>query len=247
MLNIVSGATVEVNLPPQDSDTGQFYIGKFTVGSYEILCNVSGIHANNCGWKIIVGKNWGGASVQLTELHNHLGGRFFAVNESSSVFHLWWLSDYSNKQQWTPRLKVEYQAGSYSLSSPIAFSSSAVEVEPIIYLRRSNIGIGTKSPAFKLDVNGTIRAKEIKVEAQTADFVFEPEYQLRSLDEVESFILDNKHLPDIPSAAAMEEKGVNLAEMNKLLLMKVEELTLYMIELRNEINALKTAQNDASK
>lgn len=110
-----------------------------------------------------------------------------------------------------------------------------------------NVGIGTTTPQTKLDVKGSIRATEIKVEAQTADFVFEPDYQLRSLEEVESFILNNKHLPDIPSAAAMEEKGVNLAEMNKLLLMKVEELTLYMIELLKEINSLKTAQNDASK
>lgn len=96
-------------------------------------------------------------------------------------------------------------------------------------------------------LTGALFASEVQVKAQTADFVFEPDYQLRSLDEVESFILDNKHLPDIPSAAAMEEDGVNLAEMNKLLLMKVEELTLYMLELRNEINTLKAAQNEASK
>lgn len=96
-------------------------------------------------------------------------------------------------------------------------------------------------------VTGALFASEVQVKAQTADFVFDPDYQLRSLGEVESFILDNKHLPEIPSATEMEASGVNLAEMNKLLLMKVEELTLYMIELRNEINTLKAARNEASK
>ncbi len=116
-----------------------------------------------------------------------------------------------------------------------------------------NVGIGTTTPDYKLDVCGTVRAKEVKVEeftcsnasfngtlaanqitvttnGHTADFVFEEDYQLRELSEVENFIKTNKHLPDIPSAAAMEEKGVNLAEMNKLLLLKIEELTLYSIE-----------------
>ncbi len=96
-----------------------------------------------------------------------------------------------------------------------------------------------------IETKGTIRATEIKVEAQTADFVFDDDYSLRDLNEVESFINDNKHLPGIPSAAQMEANGVNLAEMNKLLLMKVEELTLYVIEQESrlkvkedEVNAL---------
>jgi hypothetical protein len=93
-----------------------------------------------------------------------------------------------------------------------------------------NVGVGTTSPKAKLDVAGTIRATEIKVEAQTADFVFEDNYPLRTLDEVEAFIKKNQCLPDIPNAASMEKNGVNLAEMNKLLLQKIEELTLYAIE-----------------
>ena len=84
-----------------------------------------------------------------------------------------------------------------------------------------------------ITASGTIRATEIKVEAngQTADFVFDSSYQLRDLQEVEAFIRENKHLPEIPSASEMESNGVNLAEMNKLLLQKIEELTLYAIEL----------------
>ncbi|PXX95167.1 hypothetical protein DF185_22575 [Marinifilum breve] len=100
--------------------------------------------------------------------------------------------------------------------------------------RSGNLGVGIKNPSEKLHVAGTIRAEEIKVQAQTADFVFEDDYHLKDLSEVEEFINTNKHLPDIPSAKQMEENGVGLAEMNKLLLQKVEELTLYVIELRKE-------------
>jgi hypothetical protein len=101
------------------------------------------------------------------------------------------------------------------------------------------VGIG-KAPVagVALNVFGIVRATEIKVEAQTADFVFESDYQLRPLEEVETFIQENKHLPDVPSAAQMDANGVNLAEMNKLLLMKVEELTLYVIQQQKQIDQL---------
>lgn len=102
-----------------------------------------------------------------------------------------------------------------------------------------NIRLGNYSatpPTVKLAVHGTVQAKEIIVEAKTADFVFEPDYQLRSLEEVEGFILKNRHLPEVPSAQMMGKEGVGLAEMNQLLLMKVEELTLYMIEQQKRLN-----------
>ncbi len=90
-----------------------------------------------------------------------------------------------------------------------------------------------------LQLNGTLAANNITYTANgnTADFVFEDNYQLKDLSEVEAFIKANKHLPEIPSAKEMEEAGVNLAEMNKLLLMKVEELTLYSIEQEKKIEA----------
>jgi predicted RNase H-like nuclease (RuvC/YqgF family) len=92
-----------------------------------------------------------------------------------------------------------------------------------------------------LQLNGTLAANNITYTANgnTADFVFEDNYQLKDLSEVEAFIKSNKHLPEVPSAAEMEEAGVNLAEMNKLLLMKVEELTLYAIEQKAEVERLK--------
>lgn len=103
---------------------------------------------------------------------------------------------------------------------------------------KSSLAIGTENTnGSKLTVKGLITATEIKVEAQTADFVFEEDYILRPLDEVEAFVKTNKHLPEIPSAKQMEADGVNVAEMNKLLLQKVEELTLYTIQQKNVIES----------
>ena len=107
--------------------------------------------------------------------------------------------------------------------------------EKIMVIRgNGNVGIGTIYPQAKFEVKSAIKASEIKVEAQTADFVFEEDYQLKPLVEVEAFVKFNKHLPEIPSVKQMEAEGVNVAEMNKLLLQKVEELTLYLIELKKE-------------
>jgi len=100
------------------------------------------------------------------------------------------------------------------------------------------VGNGDIIAQGNITSKGKITAEEILVEAQgnTADFVFEPNYKLRDLSEVENYILTNKHLPDIPSATQMEAQGVNLAEMNKLLLQKVEELTLYTISQEEKLN-----------
>ena len=106
---------------------------------------------------------------------------------------------------------------------------------------KGNVGIGTTTPSNKLEVNGTIRSTEVKVEAGPwPDYVFEPDYDLRSLEETEAYIKANKHLPEVPSAGEMEANGVQLGEMNRLLLKKIEELTLHQIALQKELKELKS-------
>jgi hypothetical protein len=93
-----------------------------------------------------------------------------------------------------------------------------------------NVGIGTTNPTSKLSVNGTIQAKEVIVNTGWSDYVFEPAYHLRPLNEVAAYIKENHHLPEIPSEAEVQQNGVGLGEMQSKLLAKIEELTLHMIQ-----------------
>lgn len=137
----------------------------------------------------------------------------------------------------------------------ILFSISATaQRNPFNNLTEKNgkIGIGTKNPDELLTVKGKIHTQEVLVDLDGAvapDYVFEkhftgssevmPEYNLISLEELEVFLKENNHLPNIPSAATMQIEGVSLKEMNLLLLQKIEELTLYTIQQQKEIDALK--------
>lgn len=108
-----------------------------------------------------------------------------------------------------------------------------------------NIGIGTTNPQSKLAVNGTITSKEVVVTIDGwSDFVFNKNYKLKNLEEVESFIKENNHLPDIPSESEVLENGIHLGEMDAKVLQKIEELTLYMIEMDKRINSLETENSE---
>jgi hypothetical protein len=118
-----------------------------------------------------------------------------------------------------------------------------------LFIGANEIGIGTCQPQYKLDVKGTIRALEIRVETidKFADYVFEKNYKLRSLSEVENYISSNGHLPEIPSAEEVKANGVSLVEMQVKLLQKVEELTLYSIKQQKEIEELKAKLDNGIK
>lgn len=100
----------------------------------------------------------------------------------------------------------------------------------------ANVGIGTSNPTSKLTVAGNIASREVKVTVDAgADFVFDETYNLPSLESVDQFIRENKHLPEIASAQEMQKDGINLSEMNIKLLQKIEELTLYVIRQDKKI------------
>ncbi len=115
----------------------------------------------------------------------------------------------------------------------------------ILFNNTGALGIGTGTTVIpvgtKLAVNGKVLATEVQVAlvANWADYVFDEDYNLKPLSEIENFIKENKHLPDVPSANQIAKNGVNLGEMDAILLQKIEELTLYMIDLKKENELLK--------
>lgn len=107
-----------------------------------------------------------------------------------------------------------------------------------------NVGIGTDNPTYKLSVVGNVRAYEIVVENNWADYVFDKSYKLLPLPEVEKFILQKGHLPDMPSAKEVQENGLPVGEMQKKMMAKIEELTLYVIDLEKQLKELKAQQGN---
>lgn len=105
-----------------------------------------------------------------------------------------------------------------------------------------NVRIGSNVPStYKLAVNGSAIFTKVVVKtyANWPDFVFEKDYKLQPIEEVISFVKEHKHLPGIPSAKEVAENGQDVGEMNAKLLQKIEELTLYIADMKKEIDALK--------
>ncbi|WP_257667148.1 hypothetical protein [Parapedobacter tibetensis] len=108
----------------------------------------------------------------------------------------------------------------------------------LIENENGNVGIGTITPVDKLSVNGRIRAREVKVEmANWPDYVFRWDYALQPLPELEAYIKRHSRLPGIPSAQEAETEGIDLGEMNRKLLEKVEQLTLYLLAQEKQLKA----------
>jgi hypothetical protein len=120
-----------------------------------------------------------------------------------------------------------------------SYSSQTILDAIVVKGNTGNVGIGNNAPDAKLTVSGQVHAQEVKVtvSAPGPDYVFEKNYKLTSLEEIKNYIDKNKHLPEVPSAKEMEKNGVQLGEMNMLLLKKIEELTLYVIEQERKFKA----------
>lgn len=156
--------------------------------------------------------------------------------------------------------KSAVNIGTLDKDQPIAFFTAGTDLKMKI-TPEGNVGIGVASPLYKLHVagnakfdnqvvidagglyvNGEVKAKKFHASISPfPDFVFEPGYKLLSINEVESFINQNGHLPGVPNAAEVEQNGIELGEMNALLLQKIEELTLYIIALEKKMQAFENA------
>jgi hypothetical protein len=129
--------------------------------------------------------------------------------------------------------------------------STGVEYTPTVRMmirNDGNVGIGTSDPKYKLAVYGTIGATKVKVTQDNwPDYVFDKQYLLPSLEEVDEFVKKNKHLPGVPSAGEIQSGGLNLGDTQAILLKKIEELTLYVIELKKENERLNHRMTDLEK
>jgi len=114
-----------------------------------------------------------------------------------------------------------------------AASSLGGNVNQLVVHKTGNIGIGTRSIDAKLTVNGDIHAREVRIDMDGSiapDYVFRKDYRLTTLADLEAFIVKHKHLPEVPSAEEMKVQGLHLKEMNLILLKKLEEMTLHLID-----------------
>ncbi|SHG85095.1 hypothetical protein SAMN04488109_2131 [Chryseolinea serpens] len=182
------------------------------------------VYFNLGGGKVGVGTASPDAKFTVTE---SAPGAIFSMNASgaNAYFKMGLAADYAWLQSYGPR--------------PLRINDSGNDV--LFNVGGGNVGIGTATTDAKLTVKGVIHAQEVKVDLSVPgpDYVFETNYKLLSLVDLNKYIQENKHLPEIPSAKEMEEQGVNVSEMNMLLLKKVEELTLYVIELEKKVSAME--------
>lgn len=117
-----------------------------------------------------------------------------------------------------------------------------------LILNGNQVTIGQITPAagYKLSIDGKAICEELKVQLKGnwPDYVFKNDYQLRSISELKSFIEKNNHLPGIPAAAEIEKNGIELGNMQKRMMEKIEELTLYIIQLEEKINHMQKLQKN---
>lgn len=130
----------------------------------------------------------------------------------------------------------------------LALFDNKKENKSVYVTRQGNVGIGLKNPKDRLEVNGQIHARSVKIDVKDwADFVFEEGYDLPRLREIESYIQKEGHLPGVPTTEEVTSNGILLGEMQKILLQKIEELTLHLIAQEKEIQSLKEQLKTSEK
>ena len=189
---------------------------KVTLIFYTILCYVTNIYA-------------------VSNVIESEENKVVAENSFSSIRKAW----LRNIEEY-PISNIE--TSTYGVDAATSSDSTWHSSGSNIYFLEGNVGIGTTPQlGINLAVKGKILAKELIVDINIPgpDYVFDEEYSLPSLLEVETFIQEKKHLPEVPSAKQLEKENLSLSEMNMIILKKIEELTLYIINHEGRIVELE--------
>lgn len=194
------------------------------VGSIESISNESPWKLKTC---IYLGKKYLALEVPYSAAYHNWGFQFAGWTNSSGE-NMKCVNYMVNNQP----VNQDVLSGIQDFVSNMSQVNSAKEMS---FKGHVNVGTEVSDPEYLLRVKGKIRAEEIKVAVDNwPDYVFSKSYQLPDLLETAVFIEKNGHLPAVPSAEEVKEKGVNVGDMNAILLKKIEELTLQMIELKKE-------------
>jgi hypothetical protein len=164
------------------------------------------------------------------DVHGSIRTNYAPILLTADDYHgLGWFDTYAGSAIDGPVL-FGYGGGS------LATNTGGTTKNILIWKEDGSVGIGTdKTGDFKLSVEGKIRAREIEVNPDMwADYVFAKDYNLMSFEELENFITINKHLPNIPTAKEVAENGLKLGEMQIKQMEKIEELTLYLLEIKKQ-------------
>ncbi len=178
-----------------------------------------------------------GTDSPLQTLHiNKASGSVYSYIQTGSNFLGIGLN---NQFQYGPALVFNENSQLRFGKATAIVSDSASNFEEFMRItNQGQIGIGTETPDELLSVNGTIHSKEVKVDLNNwPDYVFSKAYNLPTLKEIETYIKENGHLQNIPSAKEVEKEGIQLGNMNAKLLEKIEELTLYIIQQEKRIES----------
>ena len=210
-----------------------------TTGENNISIGKDAMFVSNGNTNVAIGAS---ALTSLTNGNNNLAIGYFAGQTLSTGSGNIFLGTESGRNE-TGSNKL-YIANS-ATTTPLVygdFSAKFISIGDVPVAKRDAIA---SAGQYGLLVKGGIMTEKIKVALAStndwADYVFTPEYQdnMMSLEQVEAFIQKNKHLPNVPSAAQMAEEGLDVTQTSAKLLEKIEELTLYMIEMKKEIKSLQ--------
>ncbi|GAA4273201.1 hypothetical protein U6A24_19810 [Aquimarina gracilis] len=228
----------------------QMIINEFGNVGIGVSAPESRFHVKNGGqnFKLLTGTNSGGYTMSLglnddgVNFTNNSKIRSFNLKNVGQTIRF--LTG-SNSSPYTMTVGINDDGVNISNSSTIrGYNFGNANGNLVKITSNGRMGIGTTTPDAKLTVKGKIHAEEVKIDLSVPapDYVFKKEYDLLTIDEVQQYIQEKGHLPNIPSAKVMETEGVDLGTMNMKLLEKIEELTLYTIAQEKEIQTLKAVQ-----